>query len=133
MPPEYTYFKPEEVIGLDPTFVSKLDLARKVAGIPFVITSGFRSPEKEQSLAGGCEHSAHCQGLAVDLRVSNDHEVALIVDACPPVGLTRRGIYSDANNVPTHVHIDASTDDLHVPEVIWTRKEGAPYSAPATA
>ena len=134
MPPNLVYFKPEEVEGLQDEFCAKLDLARKFANIPFEITSGFRSPEKEQSLAGGVPCSAHTLGLAVDLRASNDHEAYLIIAAGLSVGITRFGIYVDGNNVVTHVHLDDAKDDAHVSEVIWIRKEGAPYStAPQTA
>lgn len=130
---KYTYFKESEVVGLDPEFVSKLDLARKFAGIPFVITSGLRTPAANQSTPGAVCHSAHLKGLAVDLAVSNDHEVYCLIAAGNAVGITRYGIYVDANNVPTHVHMDVEVDDAHVAEVIWIRKEGADYSAPLTA
>ncbi len=133
MPPNWKYFKPEEVEGLNEEFVSKLDLARKFAEIPFAITSGFRTPEENQSLGkASVGDSSHLKGLAVDLRVENDHEVYAILTAGLSVGITRYGIYVDGNNVPTHIHLDV--DPEKVPEVIWIRKEGAPYNAaPATA
>lgn len=131
MPPEYKYFTQEEVVGLDPEFVAKLDQARHIAGFPFVITSGFRTPEKNQSVIGAVPDSSHLKGLAVDLRVENDHEVSLIVDACKTVGITRRGLYSDADNKPTHVHVDLDPDK--VTEVIWLKREGQPASQIATA
>lgn len=131
MPPQYTYFKAEEVEGLDETFVAKLDKARHFAGFPFVIASGFRTPEKNQSIIGAVPDSSHLKGMAVDLKVENDHEVFLISEACTVVGITRIGIYVDANNVPTHVHIDVDPDK--VSEVIWIKREGQPNSAPASA
>jgi len=130
---KYTFFKDSEVVGLDEEFARKLDLARKFANIPFEITSGFRSPEANQSTPGAVHDSAHLSGHAVDLRASNDHEIYLILAAGLSVGITRFGIYVDGNNVPTHVHLDDMRDDAHVGEVIWIRKEGAPYnSAPTT-
>ena len=131
MPPEYKYFTPEEVAGLDQEFVAKLDQARNIAGFPFVITSGFRTFEANQSIIGSVPDSSHLKGLAVDLAVSNDHEVSLIVDAAKAVGITRRGIYINAAGVPTHVHIDIDPDK--VSDVIWIKGEGKPNSAPATA
>jgi len=122
MPHEWTYFKPEEVEGLDEEFVAKLDQARHIAGIPFKITSGLRTLETNKSIIGASPDSSHLQGLAVDLLVENDHEVSLIVDAAKAVGITRRGIYVDAKNVPTHVHLDVATD--RVSEVIWIKREG---------
>jgi zinc D-Ala-D-Ala carboxypeptidase len=120
----YTYFKPEEVVGLEPEFVAKLDLARKAAGIPFRITSGLRTPEKNQSVIGAVPDSAHLKGLAVDLQVETSHEVALILDACKSVGITRRGIYFDKLYRPTHVHVDIDPDK--VDEVIFVKQEGSP-------
>src|SRR5437764_536052 len=79
MPPTYKWFKPEEVEGLDEEFVAKLDQARNLAGFPFVIASGFRTPEKNESIIGAVRDSSHLKGLAVDLVVANDHEVSLIV------------------------------------------------------
>ncbi len=131
MPPEHKYFTAEEVVGLDQEFVTKLDKARDIAGFPFVITSGFRTPEKNQSIIGSVPDSSHLKGLAVDLAVANDHEVSLIVDAAKAVGITRRGIYINSDGVPTHVHIDIDPDK--VSEVIWIKGEGKPNSAPATA
>jgi hypothetical protein len=139
MPPEYTYFKPEEVVGLDPEYVSKLDLATAKTAeldvekkrVPFIIASGFRTPEKNESIIGAVPDSSHLKGLATDLVVSNDHEVWLIVAALRAVGITRIGIYVDANNVPTHVHNDVDPDK--VPQVIWIKREGQANSAPTTA
>jgi len=127
MPPDkrWTYFTDEEVANLDTEFVAKLDQARHIAGIPFVITSGFRSPEKNESIlgAGAVADSAHLKGLAVDLRVENSHEVALILDAVKTVGITRRGVYVNQDFQPVHVHVDL--DPEKPDEVIFIRQEGA--------
>lgn len=140
MPPTYKYFKPEEVVGLDPEYVSKLDLATaKTAELdtegrrfPFVIASGFRTPEKNQSVIGAVPDSSHLTGLATDLVVSNDHEVWLVITALHAVGITRIGIYVDANNRPTHVHNDLDTEGAHVPQVVWIKREGQAISATAS-
>ena len=131
MPPEYKYFTHEEVEGLNEEFVAKLDQARHIAGFPFIITSGLRTPEKNQSVIGAVPDSAHLKGLAVDLKVENSHEVSLIVDAVKSVGITRRGIYVDSENFPTHVHIDVDPDK--VSDVIWIKREGQPNSPVETA
>jgi uncharacterized protein YcbK (DUF882 family) len=124
MPPVYTYFKPEEVVGLNEEFVAQLDKARHISGIPFIITSGFRTPEKNQSVIGSVPDSAHLKGLAVDLAVSNSHDVALIIDAAKQVGITRRGIYLDRHFNPTHIHLDVDTEKAD--EVVFIKQEGQP-------
>lgn len=118
----YTYFTDEEVLGLVPDFVAKLDKARGIAAIPFKITSGLRTLETNKSIIGAVPDSAHLQGLAVDLLVENDHEVYLIISSAISVGMTRFGIYTDSNGIPTHVHLDMATDRVN--EVIWIKKEG---------
>lgn len=124
MPPEYKYFKPEEVEGLNEEFVAKLDQARHLAGIPFVIASGLRTPEKNQSVVGAVPNSAHLKGLAVDLAASNSHDVSLIVHAAKTVGITRIGIYVNRDFEPVHIHLDVDPDK--VTEVIFVKQEGAP-------
>jgi uncharacterized protein YcbK (DUF882 family) len=122
--PKWKYFTPEEVEDLNNDFVELLDRAREIAGIPFIITSGFRTPEKNQSLVGAVSDSAHLKGLAVDLKVANSHEVAIILDAAKAVGITRRGIYVREDFEPAHIHIDVDPDK--VSEVIFIRQERAP-------
>ena len=132
MPAEqhWVYFTNEEVKGLVPEFVAKLDMARKIAGIPFIITSGLRTPEKNQSIIGAVPESSHLKGLAVDLSVSNSHDVSRIIDAARKVGITRRGIYVNAENIPTHIHLDV---DLEKPtDVLWVKKEGQAVSPTVT-
>lgn len=122
MPPKYKYFSSEEVEGLNAEFVAKLDMARQAAGIPFVITSGLRTPEKNQSVIGAVPDSAHLKGLAVDMRVQNSHEVSLIIDAAKLVGITRRGIYVNKEFQPIHVHLDV--DPEKVQDVVFIKQEG---------
>lgn len=129
MPPEYKYFTPEEVAGLDPDLVAKLDLATaktedislEKRRIPFVITSGLRSSEKNQSVIGAVPDSAHLTGHAVDLRVENSHEVWVMVAALKEVGINRIGIYVDKSWQPIHLHCDNDPDK--VPQVTFIKAE----------
>lgn len=123
MPPKWTHFTETEVQGLNEEFVAKLDQARHIAGIPFVITSGFRSPEKNQSVVGAVPDSAHLKGLAVDLRVSSSREVALILDAAKVVGINRRGVYVDQRFNPVHVHLDDDRDKIE--NVVFIKQEAS--------
>lgn len=69
----YKWFSVAEVekYKLHPDLWVILDKAREIAGVPFIITSGFRTPE-ENKKAGGKSNSAHLRGLAVDI-VSGDN------------------------------------------------------------
>ena len=62
----YKWFSDQEAQGLSHELMSKLDTARTVAGLPFVISSGLRNCAANAA-ALGAEHSTHIQGLAVDL------------------------------------------------------------------
>jgi len=70
----WKYFKLTEKTGslghtvadLDPTLVDKLDELRGLCGFPFIITSGYRTPE-ENARVGGIAGSAHTKRLAVDV------------------------------------------------------------------
>ena len=111
MPPSYIFFKTEEVVGLDPEFVAQLDRARGLAGTPFVITSGLRTPIQNESTPNAVYDSAHLVGLAVDLACEGSQERWKIVKALMAVGLSRIGIYS------AHVHVDC--DGTKPQNVIW--------------
>lgn len=97
------FFTKEEVEGLDPEFVAKLDWARGRAGVPFVITSGKRTPEENERVTG-VDASAHIKGLAVDLRVTDSIQRKKMVHALLLAGFNRIGIYDK------HCHVDVDPD-----------------------
>ena len=101
---KYKYFKPNEVVGLKPELVSLLDKARGLAGIPFVITSGYRNVNKNDEV-GGVEDSSHTKGEAVDLRARNSNEHFIITKALFQVGFIRI-----SRKYPFHIHTDISQD-----------------------
>lgn len=98
--PMYKYFKDSEIVGLKPELVSLLDKARDIAGVPFRITSGLRSPA-QNALVGGVDGSSHEAGLAVDLAVADGVTGGKILLALVQVGFTRFGFYRDG-----HLHVD---------------------------
>lgn len=91
--------------------VGRLDVAREKAGIPFVITSGYRC-EAHNRAVGGVEMTAHTQGRAVDIKCSDGRSRAIIVKAGMQAGFTRIGV------AKTFIHLDDAPD---LPQnVIWT-------------
>lgn len=97
---KYRYFSDKEIIGLKPELVKMLDDARHIAGIPFVITSGYRTAEHNAEV-DGVENSAHTSGLAVDLRARNSIEHFKITKALLDVGFKRI-----SRKYPNHIHCD---------------------------
>jgi len=100
----YKYFSPREIVGLKPALVELLDKAREIAGIPFVINSGYRTSEHNAEI-GGVESSAHITGEAVDIRAINATEHFLITKALFQVGFKRI-----SRKYLNHIHCDIAVD-----------------------
>jgi len=104
--PTYKYFKESEVVGLKTKLVEMLDKAREIAGIPFVINSGYRTLAHNAEV-GGTEDSSHTKGLAVDLRARNSTEHFLITK-----GLILAGFNRISKKYPMHIHCDIDSDKV---------------------
>ena len=110
---KWTYFTEDEVQGLDQELIAKLDQARHLSGIPYILTSTLRSIEENQA-AGGVQDSAHLTGQAVDIRVTDAYSRFQITRGLILVGFKRLGLYSG------HVHVDISQS---LPQsVIWIKE-----------
>ena len=72
-------------------FMLMLEKAREIAGIPFIITSGFRC-EKHNKEVGGKPTSDHLSGEGADIKVVNSTARELIDSAAAKAGIRRRGI-----------------------------------------
>ena len=90
-------------------FLHKLDEARELAGVPFKITSGYRSPQHNLDV-GGRIGSSHIKGLAVDIACVNSHQRQKILTALIQVGFKRIGIGK------SFIHSDLDPDK---PNAIW--------------
>ena len=93
-------------------FLQKLDEARAISGVPYKITSGYRTPEHNIAIGGrvGSSH-AKVPCRAVDISCRTSGERAKILKGLFTVGLGRRvGIASN------FIHVDADYDK---PSAIW--------------
>src|SRR3990167_1636769 len=106
----YKFFKESEVVGLQIRLVQMLDRAREYAGVPFVITSGFRSIEHNEGV-GGVPESSHTKGLGVDLRAETSENRYKVLTGLIAIGFKRIGIYK------RHIHCDI--DFLKPANVMW--------------
>lgn len=95
---------------MEEELVKKLDFAREVAGIPFVITSGYRTKAQNKKV-GGVYNSSHCKGLAADIFCDNNTNRWKIVDSLIKARFNRIGI---AKNF---IHVDCDEDKKE--GVIW--------------
>ena len=107
---KYKYFTDNEVVGLKPELVKLLDDARHIAGIPFKLNSGFRTPEQNKKV-GGVKDSSHMSGKAVDIACTSDSNRHKIVTALLTVGFNRIGV------AKTFIHADC--DSTKSSNVIW--------------
>lgn len=95
---------------MQPDLLSRLVYARKTANIPFVITSAIRCEEHNKAV-GGVDSSAHTDGYAVDLAITDSSKRFLILSALSEAGFHRIGI------AKTFIHVDC--DPRKVPGVVW--------------
>lgn len=105
------YFKEIDDGNMNQEFLLKLDEARELAGIPFIINSAYRTPEHNAKI-GGSPNSSHLKGLAVDISVTNSTQRFIVLKALLDVGFTRIGI------ADTFIHVDLDKDKSQ--QVIWT-------------
>ena len=113
------YFSEEEFKSCSPscslqdmkqTTMSKLDTAREIAGIPFVLNSAFRSSAHDRS-RGRSGTGAHTLGRAVDIRCNTDRNRFLILEALLKAGFHRIGVSK------TFIHADDSQG--HSQDIVW--------------
>jgi len=96
---------------MDDAFMHQLDLARDIAGFPFIINSGFRSIAHNQKI-GGVRNSSHLLGHAADIHCGSSKKRFLLMEAMLDAGFTRIGVGSNF----IHVDNDPEKNDL----LIWT-------------
>ena len=97
--------------NMDDSFLRMLDSAREVAGTPFRINSGFRTPKHNEKV-GGSENSSHLRGFAADIHVTSNSTRYIILEALLNVGFNRIGV------ADTFIHVDA--DPIKTKNIIWT-------------
>ena len=120
------YFKHEEFASpdvphsgsyMDDDFVTMLDNAREIAGIPFKINSGFRTQEHHNAiykrLGKEPTKSAHLIGKAADIHCTDSRSRFIIISALLDAGISRVGISN------TFIHCDTA-EKGKTQNVIWT-------------
>ena len=86
--------------GMKKDFLSKLDALREHCGFPFVITSGYRSPdhplEAVKEIPG-----THAQGIAADIKITSSAQRYSIIKGALEHGFTGLGVAGDFIHVDT--------------------------------
>lgn len=76
---------------MQPIFLDKLDLARELSGVPYVINSGYRTFEHNREV-GGVLNSSHLTGWAADIRADSSNRRFLILKGLIEAGFNRIGV-----------------------------------------
>ena len=114
------YFKIEEfdspdVLGsgeeMKQTTLNLLEKTRELAEIPFIITSGYRTPSHNEKV-GGVNSSSHTKGYAVDIKCKSSLDRFKIIKSALEAGFNRIGVSGN------FIHLD--NDPSKPKNVIWT-------------
>ena len=97
---------------IDRELVEKLDFAREIAGVPFVINSACRCLKHNKEV-GGVSDSSHLKGVAVDIAIKNSSHRFKVLVALLGAGFNRIGIYRN------FIHVDI--DEEKISSVVWYR------------
>jgi hypothetical protein len=109
-------------------FIIRLQAARTIAGIPFIINSGCRCPAHNEAV-GGKSDSWHLTGEAADISTDPNRLrkygvlatkaeiVGLIIPALLKVGFKRIGIYFDDDDL--FIHVDHGNWNKNQAIIIW--------------
>ncbi|MFA5436152.1 MAG: D-Ala-D-Ala carboxypeptidase family metallohydrolase [Candidatus Neomarinimicrobiota bacterium] len=84
--------------NIDPDFLRMLDIARSIAGVPFIINSGCRCPEHNKAV--GSTSDNHIEGHAADIKALNGYMRMRILSGLVKAGFKRIGIHK------TFIHAD---------------------------
>jgi|TARA_A100001515_G_scaffold137910_1_gene131000 zinc D-Ala-D-Ala carboxypeptidase len=113
----FKYFTKEEFVcketgenEIEEELIFALDELREHCGFPFVITSGYRSPDHPIELKKKTP-GTHAQGIAADIAVSSGLQRYIIVKNAIKLGFTGIGVAGG------FVHVDIRATDT---PVMWT-------------
>lgn len=111
---KYQFFSDAEVakFKLKPEMWKLLDKMRAECGFPFILESGLRTKEYNDTLKMSASDSAHLSGLAADIRVKDSYQRDKLDAVARKNGITRIGIGENF----VHVDIDPSKPQ----NVMWT-------------
>ena len=96
----------------DHYFLKKLDRARELAGISFILNSACRC-RKHNKEVGGVENSSHIFGCAVDIKCDNSFARIKIVYGLITAGFKRIIVHQ------TFIHADTDPRKQNIFDIDW--------------
>lgn len=110
---------PDSGSKMNATFLGYIDELRDRCGFPFIITSGYRTPEYNASVSESGLTGAHTLGKAVDIAVSGEKAWILLKEAFEMGVFTGMGISQKGEHRFIHLDICTKADNLPRP-AIWS-------------
>ena len=101
----------EHADRMEPAFIAQLQMARSIAGVSFVITSGWRSKDDSR---------AHWLGKAVDIRAKDSRTRFKILTGLLAAGFVRVFAYYNTG----HIHADSNTEEEGFDQEVFRVYEG---------
>jgi hypothetical protein len=95
---------------MNPGSVDRVQVAREIAGVPFVLNRAISCEEHNQKV-GGSDTSSHLLGYAFDIACANDGHRWKIIEGLKRAGFTRIGVRKD--------FIHADDDPAKNQERLW--------------
>lgn len=106
---------PNSGVNMDSSFLTMLDNTRSRAGIPFKITSGYRTAAYNEGLRDkgykASPNSSHLRGYAADIAATDSATRYAILKAAIETGFKRIGI------AKSFIHLDNDPDKQ---SAVWT-------------
>ena len=90
---------------MDNLFVSRLDALRHTCGFPFIITSGYRTPEYNNQVSTTGYTGPHTTGKAADIQVSRGNAYIVLREALNMGCFTGIGINQKGDD--RFIHLDS--------------------------
>ncbi len=123
---ELKYFKTDELtcqhcgaVGINPTFIKKIDDLRDLLGFPFKISSAYRCPQHPIEMKKNSV-GAHQRGRAIDIRVHGERAIKLI-EAGIAAGMQGIGVSQKGSVSTRFIHLDDLTNEEKSPRPwIWS-------------
>lgn len=114
---DFKYFKREDFDcqetgenRMDDNFIHKLDHLREACGWPFIVVSGYRSPNHSLEIKKASGGGSHTKGIAADIKVTNGKQRHEIIKHAMALGFSGVGVAT------SFIHIDTRKDT----PVLWT-------------
>lgn len=100
---------------MDYLFLTSLDALRHKCGFPFVVTSGYRTPEYNNQVSTTGYDGPHTTGKAADILVSRSNADIVLEKAYEMGCFTGKGIHQKGDN--RFIHLDTIERESNA---IWT-------------